>query len=59
MLDQFVDFMRENSHLYPQVATQVQAVIEDTIKIEQVEWTLIQLKLDMSEYGADLEGDLA
>ncbi|MCC6607991.1 MAG: hypothetical protein IT327_32595 [Anaerolineae bacterium] len=58
--EELVDFMREHSHLYPQAAAQVGAVVEETKAsvLEQVEWTLSQLKLDMNEDGEDLEGDL-
>lgn len=60
-LDDFVDFMHEHNHLYPQVAAQIQTVIEKTKEsvLEQVEWTLIQLELDMNEDNADLEGSMA
>lgn len=60
VLDDFVNFMREHSHLYPQVAAQVQAVIAETKAsvLEQVEWRLVQLELDMSQDDADIEGDL-
>lgn len=53
--------MGEHSPFYPQVVAQIQAGIGETKNsvLEQVEWTLIPLKLDMSEDGADLEGDLA
>lgn len=60
VLDDFVNFMREHSHLYPQVAAKVQAVIEETKEsvLEQVEWRLVQLELDMSQDDVDIEGDL-
>lgn len=60
VLDDFVNFMREHSHLYPEMAAQVRAVIEETKKsvLEQVAWTLVQLELDMNQDDADLEGDL-
>lgn len=39
VLDEFVNFMREHSPLYPQVAAQVQAVIEEAKEsvLDQVE----------------------